>query len=92
MKQKTFAGDHWEVATTTNLLGACLTDEGRFAAAEPLLLESRAIIEKQFGPAHDRTRVATTRVVTLYERWGKESTAAEWRAKLLKPAAPAQAK
>ena len=33
---------------------ACLTDEGRFAAAEPLLLESRAIIEKQFGPAHDR--------------------------------------
>ena len=92
LKQKAFAADHWEVATTTNLLGACLTDEGKFAAAEPLLVESQSIIAKQFGPEHERTRTATMRVVTLYERWGKESTAAEWRVQLPRPAAPTPVK
>ena len=53
----------------------------------PTLVETQVIIEKQFGPAHDRTRVATTRVVTLYERSGSTVAAAEWRAKLPKPAA-----
>jgi len=44
MKQKTFATDHWEVATTKNLLGACLTDEGKCAAAW------RAELPKPAGP------------------------------------------
>jgi non-specific serine/threonine protein kinase/serine/threonine-protein kinase len=92
LKRKRFAADHWEVATTKNLLGACLTDEGKYAAAEPLLLQSQAVIERQFGPTHDRTRVATARVVALYERWGKPDKAAEWRATLPKPAAPAPVK
>ncbi len=89
LKRKAFAADHWEVATTKNLLGACLTDEGRFAAAEPLLLESQATIEKQFGPTHDRTRRATARLVTLYERWSQAGKAALWRAKLPEEPAPA---
>lgn len=82
LKLKTFPANHWEVATTKNLLGACFMDEGNYRVAEPLLVESQAIIETQFGPKHDRTRVATTRVVTLYERWGKPDRAARYRAEL----------
>ncbi len=69
---------------TKNLLGDCLTDEKVYTAAEPLLIESAGIITKQFGASHERTQAATTRVVTLYERWGKAAQAAEWRAKLAK--------
>jgi eukaryotic-like serine/threonine-protein kinase len=84
IKLRHFPADHWQVATTKNLLGDCLTDEEAYTAAEPLLIESAGIIEKQFGASHERTRAATTRVVTLYERWGKPAQAAEWRAKLPK--------
>jgi len=82
LKRTAFPADHWEVATTKNLLGACLMDEGNYQAAEPLLVESQAVIKKQFGPKHDRTRRATTRLVTLYERWGKADKAARYRAEL----------
>lgn len=82
LKRTAFPADHWEVATTKNLLGACLMDEGNYQAAEPLLVESQAVIKKQFGPKHDRTRRATTRLVTLYERWGKVDKAARYRAEL----------
>jgi serine/threonine protein kinase/tetratricopeptide (TPR) repeat protein len=92
MEQKTFAEGHWEIAATKSLLGACLADQGDYAAAEPLLLESQPIIAKEFGPAHDRTQAAMTRVVTLYERWGKADKAAEWRAKLQQSASPTPAK
>ena len=69
---------------SANLLGGCLTDEGDYTAAEPLLTESAGIVMKQFGPGTERTQAATTRVVTVYERWGKPAQAAEWRAKLQK--------
>ena len=84
IKLKHFPADHWQVATTKNLLGDCLTDQEAYTAAEPLLLESTGVIEKQFGASHERTQAATTRVMTLYERWGKPVQAAEWRAKLPK--------
>ena len=87
IKLKHFPADHWQVATTQNLLGDCLTDQEAYTAAEPLLIESVGIIEKQFGASHERTRVATTRAVTLYERWGKPAQAAEWRARLPKEGA-----
>jgi serine/threonine protein kinase/tetratricopeptide (TPR) repeat protein len=87
IKLKHFPSDHWQVATTKNLLGDCLMDEEDYTAAEPLLIESAGIIMKQFGGSHERTQAATTRVVTLYERWGKPTQAAEWRAKLPKEGA-----
>ena len=84
IKLKHFPANHWQVATTKNLLGECLTDQEAYRAAEPLLLESTGVIEKQFGATHERTKAATGRVVTLYERWGKPAQAAVWRARLPK--------
>jgi len=82
LKITRYGPDHWEVATTKNLLGACLSDAGKYKAAEPLLTASYAVIKKQFGPQHDRTRRAVSRLITLYEKSGKKEKAAALRAEL----------
>jgi serine/threonine protein kinase/Tfp pilus assembly protein PilF len=82
LKLLQFDPNHWEVATTKNLLGACLVDEKKFKDAEPLLAESYAVIKKQFGLQHDRTRRAGGRLVTLYEASGQKDKAAALKAEL----------
>ena len=82
LKLMTFDENHWEIANTRSLLGACLTDEGKYKEAEPLLVESYAIIKKEFGTQHDRTLKAGARLVTLYQKWGKNDRAARIQAEL----------
>ena len=77
-----FAPDHWEVATANNLLGECLASQKKYKEAEPLLVESYSIIKKQFGMQHDRTRKAGSRVIALYEGWGKKDKADAIKAEL----------
>jgi hypothetical protein len=47
---------------------------------------------KTFGPDQERTRQVLQQIAALYEDWGKSAKAAEWRAKLPKPAAPSSVK
>jgi serine/threonine protein kinase/Tfp pilus assembly protein PilF len=77
-----YAPDHWVVATNRNLLGACLAGEKKYKEAEPLLADSYEIIKKQFGLKHDRTRVAASRLVDLYNAVGKKDKAAAITAEL----------
>lgn len=57
---------HAQIAGAREALVACLLAQGKFAAAEPLLLAAHAELEAQGDP--DAATVAA-RLVELYERW-----------------------
>jgi hypothetical protein len=45
-------------------------------------VESYSIIKKQFGLKHDRTRRAGSRLIVLYDGWGKKIKADAIKAEL----------
>jgi len=63
-------------------LGACLADQKKFKDAEPMLVESYAIIKKEFGIQGKETRAAGSRLIELYEGQGRKDKAAGIRADL----------
>ncbi len=70
-------------ARTLLALGTCLTSLGRYAEAEPLLLESVEILDR--GDYAAAMRAEPTRaVVRLYEAQGRRAEAAKYR-RLLVP-------
>jgi tetratricopeptide (TPR) repeat protein len=74
--------DSWTVASTQVQIGTCLVALGRYAEAEPLLLRSAAILEKDRGVSFDRTQAAYKALGELYANSGKARQAAEWQSKL----------
>jgi hypothetical protein len=70
------------VALANGALGECLTTQGRYDEAEPLLLHSYESLKSSHGTNNPRTRLALQRVVSLYEDWGKFDTAKTYRSKL----------
>jgi eukaryotic-like serine/threonine-protein kinase len=81
VRQKAFPEGNWLIAETNSQLGAALAGEGKFAEAEPLLLEAYTTLQAGTAPP-DRSRAALRRIVQLYESWGKTDRAAEWRQRL----------
>jgi eukaryotic-like serine/threonine-protein kinase len=77
--------DAWTTFDTQSMLGASLTGQQKFAAAERPLLDGYAGLEKRQAniPSADKARLtdALERLVQLYDAWGKPEKAAEWRAK-----------
>lgn len=71
-----------KVASTQSLLGGCLTALGRYAEAEPLLLESLAAFRGRLGDGDSRTVRTLRRAVELYEVWERPDEAARYRALL----------
>ena len=61
--------DSWQVAAAMNAEGAALLGLGRYAQAEPLLLDSLAPLARAPIPGLDVR--GKRRVVELYEKWGK---------------------
>ncbi len=61
------------------ILGYCLLKLGRYAEAEPLLVNSYQLLQSK-EPQRKRTQKALQRVVVLYEAWGKADRAAQYRA------------
>jgi len=71
-----------------NLLGASLAGQGKYAEAEPLLLEScrglqlcQASTVPYLNPTR-RVSESLERLVQLYDAWGKPAQLAEWKKKL----------
>ena len=67
-----------------HLLGAAIANQGKYAEAEPALIDGyRGLAARaQLIPAIVRTvylREAAGRLVFLYEQWNKPREAAEWR-------------
>jgi tetratricopeptide (TPR) repeat protein len=82
--------DDWLTFNARSVLGGCLLGQEKCAEAEPLILAGyegmKAREAKIPPPGKPNLSDAADRVVKLYEAWGKPEKAAEWRAKLEKPA------
>lgn len=73
---------HFWAALADSALGECLTTQGRYAEAEPLLLQSYENLQSSQGANNPRTRLALERLVVLYEKWGRSAAANAFRDKL----------
>jgi serine/threonine protein kinase/Tfp pilus assembly protein PilF len=83
IRRKVLPKGHWRTASTESVLGGCLTKQGRYDVAEPLLLNSYPTIASAPGMPPAQARQALERIVALYEAWGKPEQAAAWRVKLM---------
>ena len=80
----------WSRPARQSDLGACLALQGRYADAEPLLVNSYGFHEiKGVSEPETYARESLRRIIDLYEAWdaaepgkGYDAEAAEWRAKL----------
>jgi len=84
----------WHTAHVMSLLGASLAGQGKFAEAEPLLLDAYSQMRDNAGTIpeehrDDRVRESLERIVNLYESWdaadpgkGHADNAAKYRAML----------
>jgi outer membrane protein assembly factor BamD (BamD/ComL family) len=81
--------ENWERDNSRSMLGAALAGQRRYSEAEPLVLSGyHGLVEREAAiPWENRSLVpqAATRIVQLYEDWGKTEQAAEWRVRLQKP-------
>jgi tetratricopeptide (TPR) repeat protein len=72
------ATDSTTAARARSALGSCLLRDGRFADAEPLLLEAEAATRERTDASRN---LALSRLVLLYDTWGRSDEAAKWRAR-----------
>jgi tetratricopeptide (TPR) repeat protein len=79
---RTAGVDHWRWAAVNRTFGTALAGLGRYAEAEPILLESYELMRSKRGEQHRATSMVAQRVVELYTSWGKPERAAEWQAKI----------
>jgi serine/threonine protein kinase/Flp pilus assembly protein TadD len=70
---------NWRKGELRSLIGACMTETGRFGEAEERLREGYEMVVADRGPEDPRSRVAAERLVELYERSGRPQQAAQFR-------------
>jgi len=85
IREKTAPND-WHTFETRSLLGGSLLGQRKFEEAEPFLLqgcEGMTAREARI-PVHSKKKMAEAgaRIVELYDSWGKQDKAEEWRRKL----------
>lgn len=73
---------HWMTGIAESSLGLCLYRQGKYADAEEPLMSGYTFLEQHFGNDSDRVQKALSRVVDLYEQWGKKEEAARYSALL----------
>jgi hypothetical protein len=78
--------DDWQCFSTRSRLGGALSEERKYAEAEPLLLsgyEGMKQRESKISP-QDKPRIkeALERLAQLYENTSRPTEAAEWKRKL----------
>jgi len=74
--------EHWLTANARSVLGECLLERRDYEHAEPLLLDSRAVLTAQLSPEHGLSIDATQRLIDLYDRWDRPVLADVYRQKL----------
>ena len=74
--------EHFWVALANGALGECLTIQGRYDEAEPLLLQSYESLKSSQGTGNPRTHLALQRLIALYESWRKPDRANQFRTQL----------
>jgi tetratricopeptide (TPR) repeat protein len=69
--------DHWRTAVAISAEGAALAGQGKFADAEPLLLQSFSVLNKDPSALPLFVDETMRRLESLYVDWGKPDRAAE---------------
>jgi serine/threonine-protein kinase len=78
--QKVLQPDHWMIQRSRSQLGACLFRLKHYREAEEELLPAYAGLKATRGEQHEATRKTVSRLIELYEAWGKPDQAASYRA------------
>ncbi len=84
---KTLNPEHWLVYRTRSYIGGCLIKLKRFREAEEQLLIAYDGLKTTRGEQHALTRRAISRLIEMYDAWGKPDQAQSYRTLL-----PAQEK
>lgn len=71
-------GNRW-ISSTRSILGCALARQGKFAEAEPHLVEGCQALARAKGTPAQEVAKAFNRTIGLYERWGKLEQAEAWR-------------
>jgi tetratricopeptide (TPR) repeat protein len=83
----------WPAFHTKSLLGASLLGQKNYAAAEPLLVQGYEGLKQRQDQIPPRSKARLTealeRLVQLYDGWGKNDQADEWRKRRATETAPA---
>ena len=74
--------EDWQLAAAGSALGQCLAMEHRYREAESLLVNSERILSASPAAPAKMKREALTRVIDLFETWGKPGQAAPYRERL----------
>jgi serine/threonine-protein kinase len=82
VRRKAFPAGHYLIASSESILGEHLTLAGKLPQAERLLLDAEKALVAARGESAPIVRDARTRLVKLYERWGRDAEAARWRSAL----------
>jgi tetratricopeptide (TPR) repeat protein len=75
-----YADEPWREAQLSSVEGAARIVRRELDAAEPLLLDSYAVIEREWGASALFTRLAAERVAALYDARGDAENARRYRA------------
>ncbi len=79
LRSRLLGEGHRMTAYARTVLGGALAALGRYDEAEPLLLASVPIVERQYGRATSMAAEARSRLVILYEATGRPDDADQWR-------------
>jgi tetratricopeptide (TPR) repeat protein len=82
LRSESLPKENFWVALANDALGECLTVQGQYDEAEPLLLRSYESLKSSQGATNPRTRLALRRIITLYDDWGKHDTANRYKNRL----------
>ena len=77
---KSLKPDHWMIHRSRSHLGACLIKLKRYREAEEQLLAGYGGLKAALGNQHTQTQTAVSRLIELYESWGKPAKAAPYHA------------
>jgi tetratricopeptide (TPR) repeat protein len=79
IRRHAFPEDDWRVGEAKSVLGEALTALARYDEAEPLLISARGILKDVPGRQGGEARATRSRLVALYEAWGRPEKAAPYR-------------
>jgi tetratricopeptide (TPR) repeat protein len=78
--QKSLKPDYWRIHRSRSHLGACLVKLKRYREAEEELLAGYAGLKAALGDQHAETQKAVSRLIELYQSWGKPEKANPYHA------------
>ncbi|MEQ1689751.1 MAG: serine/threonine-protein kinase [Gemmatimonas sp.] len=79
LRAKILPPGHWLLASSESAIGENLVLARRFPDAEKMLLNAEARLKDSQGDKAPVVRDARTRIVALYDAWGKTADAEKWR-------------